>query len=89
MSSSEEEEKSRVSEEEGDSEEAESEMLSEPESENESIKEGMTGNLKEIFETKDVYKVKGQASLFTKNRAEQVNSSNLEDDKIAKAEAIF
>ena len=58
-------------------------------SEQESIKEGMTGNLKEIFESKEVYKNKGNASIFTKNRAEQVNSSNLENDKIAKAEAIF
>ena len=86
MSSSE-DEKSRVSEDEGDFEEVEEEMLSEM-SEAESIKEGMTGNLKEIFESKEVYNKKN-TSLFTRNRAEQVNSSNLENDKIAKAEAIF
>ena len=69
-------------------EEDEEEEISEA-SEAESIKEGMTGNLKEIFETKEVYKNNKPASIFTKNRAEQVNSSNLENDKMAKAEAIF
>ena len=41
----------------GESEGIESEQLSEM-SEKDSIKEGMTENLKEIFETKDVYKPK-------------------------------
>ena len=88
MSSSEDENNSRVSEQESDSEEMDSDKLSET-SRQDSIKEGMPENLKDIFKTKDVYKGQDAPSLFTKSRAEQVNSSNLENDKMAKAEAVF
>ena len=88
MSSSEDENNSRVSEQESNSEEMDSDKLSET-SRQDSIKEGMPENLKDIFKTKDVYKGQDAPSLFTKSRAEQVNSSNLENDKMAKAEAVF
>ncbi len=55
MSSSEEDNKSRVSDQEVESEENDSDMLSES-SRADSIKEGMTDNLKDIFKSKDVYK---------------------------------
>ena len=55
MSSSEEDNKSRVSDQEVESEDNDSDMLSES-SRADSIKEGMTDNLKDIFKSKDVYK---------------------------------
>ena len=55
----------------------------------ESIKEGVPENLKQIFESKDVHKANSMPSLFSKTNGAQVNSANVQDEKMAKAEAIF
>ena len=55
----------------------------------ESIKEGVPENLKEIFDSKDVYRGNSMPSLFTKTKGEQINSANLENEKMAKADAVF
>ena len=49
---------------------------------------GMPDTIKDIFATKDGPH-KMNASIFTKNRGETTNTSNVEADKMNKAAAIF
>ena len=62
-------------------------------SEVESIKEGIPESLEEVFASKSVAtrydnKVKA-ASLFTKSKAEQISSQNIDEAKRRKAEELF
>ncbi len=58
-----------------------------------SVKEGMPEALSSIFETKSVTlaqdKTKRNASLFTKTKAEQVATDNIDEAKRRKAEELF
>ena len=67
--------------------------MSEVESVAESIKEGIPESLEEVFASKQVAtrydnKVKA-ASLFTKSKAEQISSQNIDEAKRRKAEELF
>ena len=51
--------------------------------------EEMPETLQQIFNKKEENKPKINQSIFTKNIAEKIDSSNLESDKLAKANAVF